>query len=161
MWWGFAMSAVLLAPLAVLVSASFTGANPTLLVTTTSIGLLAAAVQFLGLVRWPLAVPHLAREMVDPASSASKKEAVDVMFQTLNRYLGVAVGEHLGYMFTGLWSALVGIAVIQCDVLHPAFGAVGLVLAPMFLIGSMEVVGTNEEHGLKFAGTLVPIAYIG
>jgi hypothetical protein len=38
---------------------------------------------------------------------------------------------------------------------------IGLVLAPMFLIGSMEFVGTNEETGLKFAGTLVPIAYIG
>lgn len=160
-WWAFAMSAVLLAPTAVLVSATLAGADPTLLTVATAIGLLAALVQFLGLIRWPFAVPHLAREMADPSSSASKKDAVDVIFQTLNRYLGVAVGEHLGYMFTGLWTGLVGIAVIQSDLLHAAFGIIGLVLAPLFLVGSMEFVGANERDGWKFAGTLVPIAYIG
>jgi hypothetical protein len=160
-WWAFAMSAVLLAPTAVLVSATLADANPTLLSVATAIGLLAAVVQFLGLVRWPFAVPHLAREMADPTSSASKKNAVDVVFQTLNRYLGVAVGEHLGYMFTGLWTGLVGIAVVQSDLLHAAFGVIGLVLAPLFLVGSMEFVGANEKEGWKFAGTLVPIAYIG
>ena len=160
-WWAFAMSAVLLAPTAVLVSATFADANPTLLSVATAIGLLAAAVQFLGLIRWPFAVPHLAREMAGPVSSSSKKEAVDVTFQTLNRYLGVAVGEHLGYMFTGLWTGLVGMAIIQSDLLHAAFGVIGLVLAPLFLLGSIEFLGANEREGWKFAGTLVPIAYIG
>jgi hypothetical protein len=55
----------------------------------------------------------------------------------------------------------VGIAVIQSDLLHAAFGVIGLVLAPLFLVGSMEFVGTNEKEGWKFAGTLVPMAYIG
>jgi hypothetical protein len=160
-WWAFALSAVLLAPTAVLVSATFADADPTLLMVATAVGLLAAMVQFLGLIRWPFAVPHLAREMADPTSSASKRDAVDVIFQTLNRYLGVAVGEHLGYMFTGLWTGLVGIAVIQSDLLHPTFGIIGLVLAPLFLIGSMEFVGANEREGWKFAGALVPMAYIG
>lgn len=160
-WWGFAMSAVLLAPTAVLVSAAFADANPILLSVATAIGLLAALVQFLGLIRWPFAVPHLAREMADPASGADKRVAVDVTFQTLNRYLGVAVGEHLGYMFTGVWTGIVGAVVLQSEVLHPAFGIIGLILAPAFLIGSMEFVGSNEKEGWRLAGTLVPIAYIG
>jgi Domain of unknown function (DUF4386) len=160
-WWGFAMSAVLLAPTAVLVSATFADANRTVLSIATAIGVLAALVQFLGLIRWPFAVPYLARTVADPAATASTKEAVDVVFQTLNRYLGVAVGEHLGYMFTGLWTGLVGVAVIQSDVLHPAFGIIGLILSPLFLIGSMEFVGSFEPGGWKFGGKLVPIAYIG
>jgi len=60
-WWGFAMSAVLLAPTVVLVSATLADADPTVLALATAIGLLAALVQVLGLVRWPFAVPHLAR----------------------------------------------------------------------------------------------------
>jgi hypothetical protein len=160
-WWGFAMSAVLLAPAAVLVSATFGDANRSLLSVATAIGLLAAVVQFLGLIRWPFAVPHLAREIADPASSETRKEAVDVIFQTLNRYLGVAVGEHLGYMFTGVWTGLVGLTVLQSDVLHPALGVIGLILAPLFLLGSAEFVGPNEKEGWKIAGTLVPIAYVG
>ena len=160
-WWGFAMSAVLLAPAAVLVSQTLGDANPAVLSLATTVGVLAALVQFLGLIRWPFAVPHLARTMSDPATTTSTKEAVDVTFQTLNRNLGVAVGEHLGYMFTGFWTGLVSIAVIQSDLLHPAFGVVGLILAPLFAIGSMEFVGSFEEKGWKLAGTLVPIAYIG
>lgn len=160
-WWGFAMSAVLLAPAAVLVSQTLGDANAAVLALATTVGVLAALVQFLGLIRWPFAVPHLARTMNDPAATNTTKEAVDVTFQTLNRYLGVAVGEHLGYMFTGLWTGLVSVAVIQSDLLHPAFGVIGLVLAPFFLVGSMEFVGSYEAKGWRFAGTLTPVAYIG
>jgi len=83
-----------------------------------------------------------------------------VTFQTLNRYLGVAVGEHLGYLFTGLWTALASVALIQTDLVHPAFGIIGLVLAPLFVLGSVEFVGAFEPSGWKLAGRLVPIAYI-
>src|SRR5918998_5871512 len=94
LWWGFAMSAVLLAPTVVLVSATLFGANRSVLALATATGLLAALVQFLGLVRWPFAVPHLARLAGDPATSPATRDAIEVTFQTLNRYLGVAVGEH-------------------------------------------------------------------
>ena len=146
------MSAALLAPTVVLVSATLADANPTIRALASAIGLLAALVQFLGLVRWPFAVPHLARLAGDPATTPATREAVEVVFQTLNRYLGVAVGEHLGYLFTGGWTALAGVALIQSDLLHPVLGIVGLVLAPLFVLG---------PHGWKLAGTLVPFAYIG
>jgi hypothetical protein len=160
-WWGFAMSAVLLAPAVVLVSTTLGDANPTVLALATAIGLLAALVQFLGLVRWPFAVPHLARLAGDPATTPATRDAIEVTFQTLNRYLGVAVGEHLGYLFTGLWTALAGVALIQSDLLHPLFGIIGLLLAPLFVLGSLEFVGPFEPRGWKLAGTLVPFAYIG
>jgi hypothetical protein len=155
------MSAVLLAPAVVLLSATLADADPTVLSLATATGLLAALVQFLGLVRWPFAVPHLARLAADPAASPATIDAVEVTFQTLNRYLGVAVGEHLGYLFTGIWTALAGVALLQSDLLHPLFGVVGLVLAPLFLLGSLEFVGGLEPRGWKLAGTLVPLAYIG
>jgi hypothetical protein len=50
---------------------------------------------------------------------------------------------------------------IQSDLLHPLTGIVGLVLAPLFVLGSMEFVGSFEVRGWKLAGTLVPFAYIG
>jgi Domain of unknown function (DUF4386) len=99
--------------------------------------------------------------MGDPEASAARKEAVDVIFRTLNRYLGVPVGEHLGYMLTGLWSGLAGVAVIQSDVLHSAFGLIGLILALLFLIGSLEFVGIIRNPRLEVCRQLVPIAYIG
>jgi hypothetical protein len=73
----------------------------------------------------------------------------------------VAVGEHLGYLFTGRWTALAGVALLQSDLLHPVFGIIGLVLAPLFVLGSLEFVGPFEPRDWKVAGTLVPFAYIG
>jgi hypothetical protein len=160
-WWAFAMTAVLLAPTAILVSVTFAGANSTVLMLATSIGVLAALVQFLGLIRWPFAVPHLARTMADPTTTSTTKDAVDVVFQTLNRYLGVAVGEHLGYLFTGFWTGLVGLAIVQSDVLAPVFGEIGLILGPLFVICSLEFVGAFEARGWKVAAALVPLTYIG
>jgi hypothetical protein len=160
-WWGFAMSAVLLAPVVVLLGATLADADPTVRSLATAIGLLAALVQVLGLIRWPFVVPHLARLAGDPATTPATRDAVEVAFQTLHRYLGVAVGEHLGYLFTGVWTALVGVALVQSELLHPLFGVVGLVLAPLFLVGSLEFVGGFEPRGWKLAGTLVPLAYIG
>ncbi|HEY7280632.1 MAG TPA: hypothetical protein VID47_03465 [Actinomycetota bacterium] len=53
------------------------------------------------------------------------------------------------------------VALIQSDVLHPAFGIIGLVLAPLFLLGSLEFVGSVEPAGWRLAGTVIPVAYIG
>src|SRR5918996_490690 len=71
---------------------------------STSVGVLAAVVQFLGLARWPFLVPALARTYEDPSSSAAARAATAVVFDSFHRYLGVAVGECLGYLFTGTWT---------------------------------------------------------
>jgi hypothetical protein len=160
-WWAFAMTAVLLAPAVVLFSNTVSDANATIVSLATAVGVLAAAVQFLGLIRWPLAVPYLARTATDPSVDRATEAAVEVTFQTLNRYLGVAVGEHLGYLFTGLWTAFAGIALIQSEVLNPSFGVAGIVIAPLFAVGAAEFIGPVEPHGWKVSGAVVPIAYVG
>ena len=109
-WWGFALTALLMVPLVVVLSLAIDDAEPTLLAVATTVGVLAAFVQFLGLVRWPFLVPYLARTDSEPGASVARREAVDVVFQSFNRYLGAAVGEHLGYLLTGAWSTLAGVA---------------------------------------------------
>ena len=64
-------------------------------------------------------------------------------------------------MLTGAWTGLTGAALIQSDIVHPAFGIAGLVLAPLFMIGAAEFVGPFEAEGWHPAGTLIPFAYIG
>src|SRR3954447_9693165 len=52
-WWAFMLTAVLLAPLVVLLGIALEGADNTLLIVGMAVGVLAAAVQFVGLARWP------------------------------------------------------------------------------------------------------------
>src|SRR4051794_5640322 len=159
-WWAFALTAVLLAPLAVVLARAIDDADATLLAVATTVGVLAALVQFLGLVRWPFLVPYLARAAAEPNASEARREAVDVVFGAFNRYLGVAVGEHLGYGLTGAWTALTGIALTQTTAAPAWVGIVGIVIGPILMVCSVEFVGRHEPTGWKLAERLTPIAYV-
>jgi hypothetical protein len=159
-WWAFALTAVLLAPLAVLLSSATTGADATLLALATTIGVLAAIVQFLGLIRWPFLVPFLAMAHADPQAGEARREAIDIVFQSFNRYLGVAVGEHLGYALTGTWSILAGAALIQSDAVPGWLGVLGIVAGAALTLCSLEFVGRAEREGWKLAAAATPFVYI-
>jgi hypothetical protein len=160
LWWAFALTAVLMVPLVVLLGQAIDDANPTLLAVATTVGVLAGLVQFLGLVRWPFLVPHLARTEADPDASPARREAIDVVFQSFNRYLGVAVGEHLGYGLTGAWTTLTGIALTQTSAAPSWLGVVGIVVGPILMLCSLEFVGSNEPAGWKVAEHVTPAAYV-
>lgn len=159
-WWAFALTALLMVPLVLLLSSAIGDADPTLLAVATTTGVLAAAVQFLGLIRWPFLVPYLARTDADPTASEARREAVDIVFQAFNRYLGVAVGEHLGYLFTGAWTTLTGIALTQTAAAPSWLGMLGIVIGPVLMLCSLEFVGGHEPTGWKLAEKLTPIAYV-
>ena len=151
-WWAFALSAVLFIPTAVLVSRSLGGADPAVLALATAIGVSAGLAQAIGLLRWPFAVPYLARHPDEPGTDAA--------FQVMHRALGVGIGEHLGYLLTGGWTLLAGIAMTQSFEVPAVLGWIGIALSPLFAIGSLEFVGRFEQDGWKLAGSMVPIAYL-
>ena len=126
------------------------------------VGAAAALVQALGLVRWPFAVPELARRYVaaeGPDAEATRR-TIELTFATLHRLLGVGIGEHLGYLLTGLWTLLVAASILSTAVLPGWLGLVGMPIGVAMLVGTLEFVGPNEEDGWPLAGTIVPIAYI-
>jgi hypothetical protein len=79
---------------------------------------------------------------------------------TLHRLLGVGIGEHLGYLLTGLRTLLVAASILSTAVLPRWLGVIGLPIGVALLIGALEFVGRNEKDGWPLAGTIVPIAYI-
>lgn len=160
LWWVFALSAVLFAPLAVLVAGALSGADETLRTLGLTVGVLAAAVQFVGLMRWPFLVPYLARVAAEGESNPARAEAVDVIFQSINRYAGVAIGEHLGYLFTGAWTLILGVSILQTSVAPSWFGLGGIAIGAVLMLCSLEFVGPFEPKGWKLAGQVTPIAYI-
>jgi len=160
LWWAFAMTAVLLAPTAALVSASLHGADPALLATATVVGVLAGLTQFLGLMRWPFLVPFLARADADSDATPARREAIDIVFQAFHRYLGVAVGEHLGYLFSGAWTMLSSVAIISSGVVSGWIGLAGILIGALLVVCSFEFVGAFEDRGWHLAGAITPFVYI-
>jgi hypothetical protein len=160
LWWAFALTAVVMVPLVVLLSTAIGDADPALIAVATTVGVLAALVQFVGLIRWPFLVPYLARTAADPDTSPAQRETVDIVFQSFNRYLGVAVGEHLGYLLTGAWTTLIAIACTQTAAVAPWVGVLGIVIGPVLMFCSLEFVGRHEPVGWKLPGRLTPITYV-
>jgi Domain of unknown function (DUF4386) len=102
----------------------------------------------------------IVRAVADPDASAARREAVDIVFQAFNRYLGVAVGEHLGYGLTGAWTTLTGIALTQTTAAPGWVGVPGIVIGPILMLCSLEFVGRHEPDGWKLAERLTPITYV-
>ena len=159
LWWTFMLSGLLLIVGAVLLG-QVLGFGIIVPVATT-IGVLAGFVQMLGLLRWVYLVPALARAYADPSLDPEQREVQVAVFRALHQYLGVGVGEHLGYLLTGLWSLLVGIAVIGDGTALPVWlGWPGIVIGAGLVVGSAEFLGPNEERGWGLAGAAIPILYV-
>ena len=160
-WHLLFVSALGMLPVSVLLAVVL-DAGPVLTPLSTVVGVVAALVQALGLGRWLFAVPELARRYVaaDGAEAASTRQSIEIAFAVLHRYLGVGVGEHLGYLATGTWTILVSISILQGAVVPGWLGIAGVVIGIALLIGTLEFVGPNERDGSALAGTIVPIAYI-
>ncbi len=159
-WYGFMLTAVLLAPLAVLLGQVLAADNLAVVPTATVVGVLAAVVQFLGLARWPFLVPALARTYTDPTSTQATRDATKVAFDSFNRYLGVGIGECLGYLLTGTWSLLIGVAMLQSSTFEAWLGWSGIVIGLSLVVGSLEFVGRFEEQGWRLVGAVIPITYV-
>ena len=158
LWWTFMLSGLLLIAGAVLLGQvlGFRGIVPL----ATVIGVLAGLVQMLGLLRWVYVVPALARAYADSTLGPEQREMHAVVFRALHQYLGVGLGEHLGYLFTGIWSVMIGVGVIQGTALPPWLGWPGVVIGAGLVVGSAEFLGPNEERGWSLAGAAIPILYI-
>jgi hypothetical protein len=70
------------------------------------------------------------------------------------------VGEHLGYLLTGAWSILAGIALSQTDVVSGWLGVPGVAIGGTLALCSLEFVGRGEREGWKLAAGVTPIAYV-
>jgi Domain of unknown function (DUF4386) len=158
LWWAFMLSGVPLPVTAVLLGQEL-GLGGVVVVAST-FGVLAGLVQMLGLLRWVYVVPALARAYTDPTLGQEQREVSVAVFRALHQYLGVGVGEHLGYLFTGIWSVLIGVGVIQAAALPTWLGWPGIVIGLGLVVGSGEFLGPNEERGWKLAGAAIPVLYV-
>lgn len=150
LWFGFAWSALLFIPVAALAGALIP--DPGLAALSIAVGVVAGSVQALGLLRWVFLVPFLARVQ----GAGADRSTLELVFQVQHRYLGVAVGEHVGYLMTGAWTVIVAAA----GALPLWLAVPGIVIGAMLVLGAFEFVGPFEDRGWKLAGVLVPIGYI-
>jgi hypothetical protein len=155
-WYALTLTAVAFVPLALLVHRVLAGREaPVLLWVATAFGLIAGLSQTLGFLRWPFLVPHLAQAYLAPGASEAQRAAAGMAFEAFHRYAGVAVGEHLGYLSTSVWTGLIAVVILRTAVLPRWIGVSGALLA----LGIAA--GLAEPAGWELGGTINALSYLG
>lgn len=113
-------------------------------------GVLAGLVQALGLLRWVVLIPSLAAIYVAPGASEIEQSMAVVLFDAANHYLGMGVGEHLGYFFTAIWTGLASALLLKTNRIIAAAG---------FIIAIGVIVGMLEPFGVPMTGGINSISY--
>lgn len=153
LWYAMTLTAAFFIPIVLLMRQLLKDQDPSNVFFATTFGVIAGVVQILGFIRWPFLVPYLTRVYFDPASSEATRESGALVFQVFNQYAGVAIGEHLGYLFTALWSVFLGMAMLKRPFHKPWLARIGFVLAIGILFGMLE------PAGVAWAGLVNFIAY--
>lgn len=141
-----ALSAALFAPIAVGVGKL---SDRTAMRVAVPVGIAAAAVQVIGLLRWPLLVPGYAADSAsgDPAVAAAARDS----FSTAHTILGHLVGETLGYLLTAAWTLLV-LAALGRAFAGLWFTVLGAVSAVLILVGVLSPLDLPLVDTANFAG---------
>jgi hypothetical protein len=153
-WYSFALTGLLFIPAAIVVNQIFAQDALPYMAVATTVGVLAGLVQFMGLIRWTFLVPYLAQSYFEPNSSPATRDSISIVFQAFHRYAGMAIGEHLGYLCTSVWTALIALALTQSSQFSHWLGWVGFIPAIGIFIGLFE------EAGFKAAAVINAISYI-
>ncbi len=103
------------------------------------VGIAAAAVQVIGLLRWPILVPGYAADG-DTGS-----------FTTASNILGTAIGETLGYLLTATWTVLVIVALGR-QFAGRWFSVIGIAAAALVLVGVLSPLELPVVDTANFLG---------
>jgi hypothetical protein len=103
----------------------------------TILGVIGIMVQFIGLLRWTFVVPVLANNFVTGSEMA--KEANKVAFQVIHQYGGVILGEHIGQLFTILWTVMISSAFMQLKLFPKWVNWLGFISSIIYLLAQAEL----------------------
>ncbi len=117
------------------------------------VGIAAAAVQVVGLLRWPLLVPGWA------AADAGGDPAARESFDTANTVLGNIIGETGGYLLTAAWTGLV-LAALGATFAGRLFTVLGAASAVLILAGVLSPLDLPVIDLANFAGYVLWSAWL-
>jgi hypothetical protein len=139
-WFAFALIGLPLLPAYIRIGQIFENKTPLVRMATT-IGVIGLIVQMTGLLRWTFVVPVLANSFVN-ATDESTKATVIIAFKTIHQFGGVVLGEHLGQLFTIIWTVLISISFAKLKIFPKWVNILGIVSAFIYVMAQAELFAT-------------------
>lgn len=107
----------------------------------TTIGIVSGIVQIIGLLRWVFIVPVLANDYINTSDPMIQK-AIIVNFKVIHQFGGVLLGEHLGQLFTIIWSVAIAYTLFKASIISKWLSWLGYILSIIYLFAQAELFAT-------------------
>lgn len=107
----------------------------------TTIGVISGIVQIIALLRWVFVIPVIANSYVLASDVATKAVAIS-SFQTVHQFGGVLLGEHLGQLFTIIWTIMISYAFIKLNLFQKWVSWLGIIASVIYLTAQAELFAT-------------------
>jgi hypothetical protein len=91
--------------------------------------------------RWVFVIPVIANSYV-ASNDATVREAAIISFQTIHQFGGVLLGEHLGQLFTIIWTVMISMAFIKLKFFPSWLGWLGIISSVIYLLAQGEIFAT-------------------
>jgi hypothetical protein len=139
-WWAFAILGLPLLIVYILIGQKFENKSGFIKWVTT-LGVISGIVQIIGLLRWVFVVPIIADSYVSAGDAAAKTAAIS-SFQTIHQFGGVLLGEHIGQLFTIIWTVMISYAFIKLNYFSKWVGWLGIIASAIYLLAQAELFAT-------------------
>lgn len=139
-WFAFAITGLPLLPAYIMTGQKLEGRIPTMRIATT-IGVIGLIVQMIGLLRWTFVVPVIADSFVHTDDAAIKAASI-MAFKTIHQFGGVLMGEHLGQLFTIIWTVMISIAFAKLKMMPVWITWLGYVSSIIYLFAQLDLFAT-------------------
>ncbi|MES2649222.1 MAG: DUF4386 domain-containing protein [Bacteroidota bacterium] len=107
----------------------------------TTIGIAGVVVQMIGLLRWVFVVPVLANQYVS-ALLPEERLTIVIAFKVMHQFAGVLLGEHLGQLFTVLWTVFTTATLLKTGIISKWLAWWGFVASFVYFLAQADLLAT-------------------
>lgn len=107
----------------------------------TTFGVISGIAQIIGLLRWVFVVPVIAKNYVT-ATDTVTKEIAKANFEIVHQLGGVLLGEHIGQLFTIIYTVMLCIAFIKTGYFKKWIAWFGIIASAIYLLAQAELFAT-------------------
>jgi hypothetical protein len=162
-WWSFAILGLPLLIAYIMIGQKFENRLASMKWITT-FGVISIIAQMIGLLRWVFVVPVIARNYITQAEPSAKEAAI-ISFQTIHQLGGVLLGEHIGQLFTIIWTIMISYSFLKLNFLPRWVSWLGIIASVIYLFAQPElfatvIPGLPSWDGAGFTGSTLWLIWL-
>jgi hypothetical protein len=121
------------------------------------LGISTALFQSIGFCRWIFLMPFLTSQYFQQPEN---QYTISLIYETLNHYAGMTIGEHLGFIAMGFWTITLGVIIYQHTGFKKWLGVIGVIIGGLIIASVLEHFGGSSATFFASLNVLANILWV-